>query len=62
MHDVPKALMDQIKTLEEQFTVPHDKLLEITDRFESELKKGMFPLTPSLALTTSANLFGHHGS
>lgn len=40
MHDVPKDLMDQIKSLEEQFTVSNEKLLEVTDRFESELKKG----------------------
>ena len=40
MADVPKDLLDQIKRLEELFTVPKEKLKEITDHFISELAKG----------------------
>lgn len=43
MHDVPKDLMDQIKQLEDQFTVSTEKLHEVVNRFQSELKKGWFP-------------------
>lgn len=39
--DVPKNLLEQIKRLEEQFVVPGEKLKEITDRFVSELTKGL---------------------
>lgn len=42
MADVPKDLLDQIKRLEELFTVPNEKLLEITNHFVKELKKGEF--------------------
>jgi hexokinase len=41
MADVPKDLLDQIKRLEELFTVPKEKLKEITDHFVTELAKGM---------------------
>lgn len=40
MADVPKDLLDQIKRLEELFTVPKEKLKEITDHFVKELAKG----------------------
>lgn len=40
MADVPKDLQEEIKRLEEQFTVPKDKLKQITDHFVEELKKG----------------------
>jgi len=39
--DVPKNLLDQIKELERQFTVPGEKLKEITDHWVSELEKGL---------------------
>lgn len=42
MHDVPKDLMQQIQQLEQQFTVPTEKLLEVVDRFVGELKKGPY--------------------
>jgi hexokinase len=41
MADVPKDLLDQINRLEEQFTVPTDKLKAITEHFISELAKGL---------------------
>jgi hexokinase len=40
MADVPKDLMQEIKRLEEMFSVPKEKLKEITDHFVSELIKG----------------------
>ena len=40
MADVPRDLLDQIKRLEEIFTVPQKKLKEITDHFVKELEKG----------------------
>lgn len=40
MHDVPKDLMDQIKTLEDLFSIDTPKLKFITERFRSELAKG----------------------
>lgn len=40
MADVPKDLLQQIKELERQFTVPKEKLKEITNHFVSELNKG----------------------
>ncbi|ORX94747.1 hexokinase-domain-containing protein [Clohesyomyces aquaticus] len=41
MADVPKDLLDQINRLEELFTVPQEKLKQITDHFVSELAKGL---------------------
>jgi hexokinase len=41
MADVPKDLADQIARLEELFTVPREKLKQITDRFVHELEKGL---------------------
>lgn len=40
MMDVPKSLLAEIKALEEQLTVPTDKLKAITDHFVKELEKG----------------------
>jgi hexokinase len=40
MMDVPKSLLAEIKALEEQFTVPTDKLKAITNHFVKELEKG----------------------
>ena len=40
MADVPKDLLQEIKRLEEMFTVPKEKLKEITDHFISELIRG----------------------
>jgi hexokinase len=40
MADVPKDLLQEIKRLEEMFTVPAEKLKEITTHFVSELMKG----------------------
>lgn len=39
--DVPKDLLDQINRLEELFTVPQEKLKQITDHFINELAKGL---------------------
>lgn len=44
MADVPKDLLEEIKRLEEQFTVPAAKLKAITDHFVAELTKGMISL------------------
>ncbi|KAF2257696.1 hexokinase [Lojkania enalia] len=41
MADVPKDLLDQINRLEELFTVPADKLKQISDHFVKELEKGL---------------------
>ncbi len=40
MADVPKDLLQEIKKLEQQFTVPKEKLKEITAHFVKELEKG----------------------
>lgn len=40
MADVPKDLLQEIKRLEDLFTVPQAKLKEITKHFVSELAKG----------------------
>jgi hexokinase len=40
MADVPKDLLQEIKRLEELFTVDKTKLKAITDHFVSELTKG----------------------
>lgn len=42
MADVPKNYLEQIKKLEEQFTVDTKKLKQITDHFVSELTKGIY--------------------
>lgn len=41
MADVPKNYLEQIKKLEQQFTVDTQKLKEITEHFVSELTKGL---------------------
>lgn len=40
MADVPKDLVGSIDKLREQFTVPKEKLKEITAHFVKELEKG----------------------
>lgn len=40
MADVPKNLSEQITKLQQQFSVPAEKLKEITDHFVKELEKG----------------------
>lgn len=40
MAEVPKSLLEEIKSLEEQLTVPKEKLKAITDHFVKELEKG----------------------
>lgn len=40
MADVPKDLLQEIKRLEEMFTVPTAKLKAITEHFVKELEKG----------------------
>lgn len=42
MADVPKDLLQQIKELEEIFTVDQAKLKEITNHFVKELEKGLY--------------------
>lgn len=44
MADVPKDLLAEVKKLEEQFTVPTEKLKQISAHFITELDKGK--LTP----------------
>lgn len=39
--DIPKNLLEEVKRLEELFTVDTNKLKEITDHFVSELTKGI---------------------
>ena len=41
MSNVPTELLAHIKELEQQFTVDTPKLLQIVDRFQSELEKGL---------------------
>lgn len=45
MADVPKDLLQEIKRLEELFTVDKAKLKAITDHFVKELEKGMYHAT-----------------
>ena len=45
MADVPKDLLQEIKRLEELFTVGKTKLKAITEHFISELDKGMSFIT-----------------
>lgn len=57
MADVPKSLLDQISKLEELFTVPKEKLKEISDHFVSELTKGLtveggsIPMNPTWVMS-----------
>lgn len=41
--DIPKDLLNEVRKLEEIFTVDTSKLKEITDHFVNELAKGMVP-------------------
>lgn len=41
MADMPRDLKEQIDKLEELFIVPTTKLKQISDHFESELKRGL---------------------
>lgn len=45
--EIPKSLKDEIKALEDQLTVPKEKLKAITDHFVKELEKGMLSLQSS---------------
>lgn len=57
MADVPKDLLEEIKRLEEMFTVDTQKLKEITDHFVSELTKGLtkeggsIPMNPTWCMS-----------
>lgn len=55
MMDVPKSLLAEIKALEEQLTVPTDKLKAITDHFVKELEKGRLIQRPRLHMRSSTN-------
>jgi len=48
MAGVPKDLLEEIKKLEAMFTIDTAKLKEITDRFQSELERGMSCNPPQL--------------
>lgn len=48
MTTVPKDLLQEIRKLEEQFTVPAEKLKEITTHFVSELEKGKYMICVQL--------------
>lgn len=39
--DIPKDLLNEVRKLEETFTVDTQKLKQITDHFVGELAKGM---------------------
>lgn len=39
--EIPKDLLDEVRKLEEVFSVDTQKLKQITDHFVSELAKGM---------------------
>ena len=41
MPSLPQHIQDDIRKLEEQFTVDTDKLKKTTDHFVSELEKGI---------------------
>ena len=43
MADVPKDLLQEIQRLEDMFTVPVEKLKQITKHFVGELTKGIYP-------------------
>lgn len=53
MADVPKNLQEEIQNLEDQFNVPAEKLIEITNHFVDELTRGLteeggdIPMNPS---------------
>ncbi|QSZ33641.1 hypothetical protein DSL72_005209 [Monilinia vaccinii-corymbosi] len=57
MADVPKNYLEQIKQLEEQFTVDTPKLKQITEHFVSELTKGLtveggsIPMNPTWVMS-----------
>lgn len=55
MMDVPKSLLAEIKALEEQLTVPTDKLKAITDHFVKELEKGKLITRLRLHMRSSTN-------
>lgn len=59
MADVPKDLLAQMKKLEEIFTIPQDKLKQISDHFVSELTKGLTKEGGSIVSTTSIDRFLH---
>lgn len=49
--EIPKNLQAEIKSLEEQLTVPKEKLKAITEHFIAELDKGMFSSSKALRST-----------
>ena len=51
MADVPRDLLQEIKRLEELFTVPTEKLKEITDHFVSELARGNVSMPKAICQT-----------
>ena len=51
MADVPRDLLQEIKKLEEMFTVPKEKLKEITDHFVSELTRGNISVSKTFHYT-----------
>lgn len=53
MADVPKDLLQEIKKLEQQFTVETAKLKQITEHFVSELEKGKGPFAQEHILASS---------
>lgn len=46
--EMPKSLAAEIKALEEQLTVPKEKLKAITDHFVKELEKGTSSVAPKI--------------
>jgi hexokinase len=55
--EIPKDLLEQIRQLEKDFTVPIEKLKQITDHFVSELTKGLsveggsIPMNPTWVMS-----------
>jgi hypothetical protein len=59
MTDVPKDLKEQLARLEELFVVPKEKLKQITDRFVSELAKGLSVEGGDIVSTPQGIISGH---
>lgn len=53
--EMPKSLAAEIKALEEQLTVPKEKLKAITDHFVKELEKGTCNVAPMIQVPKAFN-------
>lgn len=57
--DLPKDLLNEVRKLEEIFTVDTAKLKEITNHFVNELAKGMCRLCVLTSIVPQANVWLH---